>query len=126
MKNQKFSIRRRLKSFSYAFNGLKILIKEEHNSRIHLFVSIVVIIASFVFKIVLNEWFAIIFSIGIVIAAELFNSAIENIADFISPDKNYKIKVIKDMSSAAVLICALTAATIGFIVFIPKILSKFN
>ena len=126
MKHQKFSISRRLKSFSYAFNGLKILIKEEHNSRIHLFVSIVVIIASFVFKIELYEWFAIIFSIGIVFAAELLNSAIENIADFISPDKNYKIKVIKDLSSAAVLICALTAATIGLIVFIPKILSKFN
>ena len=126
MKHQKFSISRRLKSFSYAFNGLKILIKEEHNSRIHLFVSIVVIIASFVFKIELYEWFAIIFSIGIVFAAELLNPAIENIADFISPDKNYKIKVIKDLSSAAVLICALTAATIGLIVFIPKILSKFN
>ena len=125
MKQQKFSFIQRLKSFKYAFNGLKILIKDEHNARIHLFATICVIIAGFFFAISTNEWFAVIFAIGFVIAIEIINSAIENIADFISPEKHDKIKRIKDLSAAAVLISALTALIIGLIIFIPKILEHF-
>jgi len=120
MKQQKFSIIKRIKSFVYAFNGLKILIKEEHNSRIHFFATIVVLIASIVLKISLFEWIAIIFAIGFVISLEVVNSAIENIADFISPEKDEKIKKIKDLAAAAVLISAITAFIIGLIVFLPK------
>lgn len=122
MKHRKFSLSNRLKSFSYAFNGLKILIKEEHNARIHLFVAIVVVMAGFVFKISVNEWFAVLFAIGFVMAIELINTAIENISNIISPEKDDRIKKIKDLSAAAVLISTLTALVIGLIIFIPKIL----
>lgn len=122
MKHRKFSLSNRLKSFSYAFNGLKILIKEEHNARIHLFVAIVVVMAGFVFKISVNEWFAVLFAIGFVMAIELINTAIENISNIISPEKDDRIKKIKDLSAAAVLISALTALVIGLIIFIPKLL----
>ncbi len=121
MKQQKFSFTKRLNSFSYAYKGLKILLKEEHNSRIHFIAAITVVAASFFFKINLYEWIAVIFSIGFVIVLEIINSAIENIADFISPNKHEKIKRIKDLSAAAVLINALTALVIGLIIFIPKI-----
>jgi len=121
MEQHKFSILKRLKSFSYAFNGLKILLREEHNSRIHFVATVAVIIFAIVFDLNVYEWIAIIFSSGLVITAEIINTAIENIADFISPEKNEKIKVIKDLSAAAVLISALTALCIGLIVFIPKI-----
>lgn len=122
MKHRKFSLSNRLKSFSYAFNGLKILIKEEHNARIHLFVAIVVVMAGFVFKISVNEWFAVLFAIGFVMTVEIINTAIENMADIVSPEKDKRIKKIKDLSAAAVLISALTALVIGLIIFIPKIL----
>ena len=122
MKHKKFSIRKRLKSFKYAFNGLKILLIEEHNSWIHIFASLCVVIAGFVFKISIYEWIAVIFAIGLVMALEIFNSAIENIADFVSPEKQEKIKRIKDLSAAGVLIGAITALIIGLIIFIPKIL----
>jgi diacylglycerol kinase len=121
MKQQRFSVLKRLKSFKYAFNGLRILIKEEHNARIHLIATICVIIAGIFFKISLNEWLAIIFSTGLVFSLEIINSSIENIADFISPEKHEKIKKIKDLSASGVLISAVTALIIGLIIFIPKI-----
>ncbi|HQB19279.1 MAG TPA: diacylglycerol kinase [Bacteroidales bacterium] len=54
-------------------------------------------------------------------SVEIINTVIENMADFVSPAKNDKIKKIKDLSAAAVLISSMTALTIGLIVFIPKI-----
>lgn len=80
-----------------------------------------IILAAIQFDLNALEWVAITFSIGLVITVEIINTVIENIADFISPDKNEKIKKIKDLSAAAVLISAITAVTIGLIVFIPKI-----
>jgi diacylglycerol kinase (ATP) len=122
MKNKKFSISKRLKSFVFAFNGLRILFSEEHNARVHLIATIIVISASIFYKLNTYEWIAIIFSIGIVFIAEIFNTAIENIADFLTTEKNDKIKIIKDLSAAAVLISALISFTIGLIIFLPKIL----
>jgi len=121
MKENYFSIAKRLKSFGFAFNGLRILFKEEHNSRIHLFVTVVVIIAALLFELNTYEWIAIIFSIGLVITVEIINTTVENIADFLTTKKNDKIKKIKDLSAAAVFISAMTALTIGLIVFLPKI-----
>ena len=122
MKNQKFSIRERLKSFGFAFNGLKILVREEHNSRIHLFAVVCVIIAGVFVKISVSDWIAVVFAFGFVIVMEIVNSAIEGIADFVSPEKHEMIKKIKDLSAAAVLIAAITAFIIGLIIFVPKIL----
>lgn len=121
MKEEKFSLIKRLKSITYAFNGLKVLIQEEHNARIHLFAAVCVVITGFILKISSGEWITIIFAIGFVIALEAINSAIENIADFISPGKNKQIKKIKDLSAGAVLVGAITAAAVGLIVFIPKL-----
>lgn len=123
MKESKFSITKRLNSFSYAFNGLKILFKEEHNSWIHLVATGIVIITSIFLRLNIYEWVAIIFCIGLVFTAELFNSTVENIADFLTTEKNNKIKTIKDLSAAAVLISALTTFIIGLIIFVPKIIS---
>ena len=120
---KKFSISERIKSFKYAFNGLRILIQEEHNARIHLFIAIIIIITGFTFSISNLEWIAVIFAIGFVITSELLNTAIEQIANFISPEKHESIKRIKDISAAAVLISVISAVFIGFIIFWPKIFS---
>jgi undecaprenol kinase/diacylglycerol kinase (ATP) len=122
MKYTKFSLRRRLTSFIFAFNGIKILLKEEHNSRIHLFAALVAIASGFILKISVVDWIAITFSIGMVITVEVINTAIEKFADFIKPERHLAIKKIKDLSAAAVLISSITALIIGIIVFIPKIL----
>ena len=123
MKQQNFSPKKRIKSFSYALNGLKILFREEHNSWIHLLVAVCAVVGGFLLKISATEWLAIVLAIGLVISLEIVNSAIENIADFISPEKHDVIKKIKDLSAAAVLVSALTALAIGLIVFLPKIIT---
>jgi diacylglycerol kinase len=122
MKNRKFSIRKTITSFGYALNGLKIMIREETNSRIHLFAAVCSVIAGILLKVSLNEWIALVFAIGFVITLEIVNSAIENIADFISPGKDDMIKKVKDLSAAGVLVSAITALVIGLIVFVPKLI----
>jgi diacylglycerol kinase len=121
-RSKKFSLSKRLASFRYAFNGLKILIKEEHNARIHLFIAFCVIIAGVAFHISTIEWIAVIFCIGWVFSMELLNSSIENTADLLSEEKNEKIKKIKDLSAGAVLVAAIASAVTGLIIFLPKII----
>jgi diacylglycerol kinase len=125
MGKKNFSIIKRLRSFRFAFNGLKILILEEHNSRIHLVIGTCAIIAGFILNISGLEWVAIILSIGFVFSFELINSAIENISDYISPGTHKVIEKVKDLAAASVLICSITAFAIGLIVFLPKIFELF-
>ena len=122
MKQQNFSVTKRLGSFRHAFNGLRIMIREEHNSRIHILATLVVVIAGFALKITPFEWLVVILAIGFVITTELVNSAIENLSDFVSPEKQDMIKKVKDLSAAAVLICAIVALVVGVVVFLPKII----
>jgi diacylglycerol kinase len=121
MKDQKFSLINRIKSFGYAFNGLKLLLKNEHNAWIHLTSTIAVITLGLIYKISSTEWLFIVISICTVFAAELFNSSIEEIADFVSPTKHKSIKKVKDLAAAGVLITAVSALIVGLIIFIPKI-----
>ena len=121
MAKKNFSIKKRIHSFKYAFNGLRILLNSEHNSWIHLFASVCVLVAGFVFKISIGEWIAVIFCIGMVFALELVNTAIENMADFVSKEYHQSIKKIKDLAAAAVFVGAVAAAIIGLIIFLPKI-----
>ena len=126
MKSRKFSLKNRLISFIYAFNGLKILLKEEHNSRIHFIASICAITASIILQINIYEWVAIIFAIEFVFAMEIVNTAIENIADFISPNIDKRIKKIKDLAAAATLVSAIVALITGLIIFLPKIITAIS
>ncbi len=121
MKPEKFSLKKRIQSFKHAFNGLKILVFEEHNARIHMLAVVVVVIAGIYFNISSKEWMAVFLAMTLVIAAELFNSAIENIADFVTKEQHPEIKKVKDLSAAAVLVCAVGAVVIGLLVFVPKI-----
>ena len=66
---------------------------------------------------------AVSFAIGMVLAAEAVNSSIEALCDLVSPGYNEAIKKAKDLAAGAVLILAIAAATVGLIIFIPKILA---
>jgi len=125
MKNESFSFRKRLQSFGYAFNGIRLLTKGEHNAWIHCFVTICVIIAGIFFKLSGTEWIAIVIVIGMVLAAEAINSAIEVLSDYVSPNYNQAIKRVKDLSAGAVLLTAIAAAITGLIIFIPKLIGMF-
>lgn len=122
MNNESFSIKKRVKSFSYAFAGLKVLFKEEHNSWIHTVAAICAIIVGIVLRISVMEWIAVIIVIGMVITAEIINTSLERTADFIKAERDDRKRDIKDLGAAAVLVCAITAAIIGIIIFLPKII----
>jgi len=121
MEREKFSISKRFRSFGYAFNGLKLMLKEEHNSRIHLVAAFCAVLLGWFLKLSTLEWVAISLVIGAVFAAELFNSALENLADHLAPERDANIKKVKDLAAAAVLVCALTAVAVGCLVFLPKL-----
>lgn len=123
MTRKPFSFKSRIRSFGYAFAGLKTLFREEHNAWIHALAAALVITFGFLFRISEGEWIAVAAAVGMVIAAEAFNSAIERLADVVHPEKDSRIKAVKDLSAGAVLACAIAAAAIGVIVFLPKILS---
>lgn len=112
---------KRVNSFRFAWNGLKVLFTEEPNARIHLYLAIAALILGFVLKISTTEWLFILFAIGLVFMMETVNTAIENLCDFVSPEKQEMIKKVKDLSAAAVLISAFTAAIIGLLVFFPHL-----
>lgn len=121
-----FSIRKRILSFKYAFNGLRILITEEPNAVLHALAAVCVLLLGYFLHISVTEWIAVVFAVGLVITIEIINTAIENTADFISPGKHEMIRKIKDLSAAGVLISVITAIIIGLLVFVPKIVSLLN
>ena len=123
MKNEKFSIKKRIKSFSYAFAGLKVLFREEHNSWIHAVAAVLAVAMGFLFRISPMEWIAVVIVIGMVFAAEIINSSIERTADFVKAERDDRKRDIKDLGAAAVLVCAIAAAVVGIIIFIPKIIA---
>ena len=114
------SIQKLVKSFKYAFTGIKDGVKTEQNVKIHFLAMFIVIIAGIIFKISKFEWIVCVTLFGLVIASELFNTAIENIVDLITREKNEKARLIKDVSAGAVLVIAISSAISGFIIFVPK------
>jgi undecaprenol kinase/diacylglycerol kinase (ATP) len=121
-----FSVRKRFHSFRYAFAGLKHAWNNEHNFRIHLLATAIVIAAGIYFHVDKTEWAILAFAIGFVIVTELINTAIELLADVVSPEKNKIIGRAKDISAAAVLISAVTAVITGVLVFYPHIKLLFS
>lgn len=122
MKQEAFSFSKRIRSFGYAFQGIKTLIRDEHNSRIHVCFMAAVIIAGVLFGISATEWCLVCICFGMVLMAEAMNSAIEAIADLVMPDRHPIIKKAKDVAAAGVLFTAIAAAATGLIIFIPYLL----
>lgn len=123
MKNDGFTFRKRLRSFGYAFNGIRLLITKEHNAWIHCFAAVCVVLAGLLMDISKMEWIACVIVIGAVLAAEAVNSAVEALADFVSPEYSEAIKRTKDLAAGAVLLMAMAAAVVGGIIFFPKLIA---
>lgn len=115
-------LKKRIKSFGYAFKGIASLIRKEHNAWIHCIAIVVVTLAGFYFGITPTEWCIVTICFGLVLAAEGFNTAIERLVDLVSPEYHPIAGDVKDMAAGAVLICAICAAIAGCIVFLPYFL----
>ena len=122
MKNKKpFSVSERIESFKPALAGLKWFLQNEHNLRVHLFLSMISIGAGFYLQIPINEWLAVLICIGMVLSLEAVNSAIEKLVDLASPKKNELAGLVKDLGAAAVLIASIISIAVAAMVFLPKI-----
>ncbi len=121
MKNDGFTFRKRMKSFRYAFRGIYLLVRYEHNAWIHCAITACVLAAGFLAGLSRIEWVAIALCIGMVFAAEALNSSIEALADRVSPAYDEAIRRTKDLAAGAVLILAIASAAIGLLIFIPKL-----
>ena len=124
--NPKHECKKLINSFKYALQGFASSFRTERNMKIHVVATILVIILGIYLKLNLIEWSIITIAIVIVISAELFNTAIETIVDMVSPQKNEKAKLAKDISAGAVLILAIGSAIVGFIIFLSKIIAIFS
>jgi len=111
-----------IKGFVYALNGIWHASVTQLNFRVHLVCAIVAVYGGYALHISNDEWLWIIFCIGMVLVAELLNTAIEFLTDLVSPEYNKKAGLVKDMAAGAVLITAITALTIGLLIFVPKLL----
>ena len=109
-------------AFKNAFNGMKLVFSTQRNAKIHLLITILVLMLGIFFKLSPQQWMAIVLSIGIVWAFECVNTAIEQLTDLASPEYHILAKIAKDCAAAAVLAASITAAAIGLITFIPKLL----
>lgn len=111
--------------FVCAVRGVYQAIKTERNLRFDAFVAVIIVILGFNFKINYIEWIICIFSIGIILFAELMNTAVENVVDLYTREKNIQAGKAKDISAGAVLVLSINVAIVGIIIFIPKIYNIF-
>ncbi len=121
-KRQK-GLKKFLLSFTYPIKGLKYAYRNEQNLVVDFGVALIVIIASFIFKVSFIEASILTLTIGLVIAFELMNTAIEATVDLVTEDYHPLAKVAKDTSAACVFVMAISAAIVGLIIFLPKVIN---
>lgn len=124
MDQRGFSISRLIRSFGYALRGITTAYsKGQVNIKIHTCIAILAIALSILLSISAFEWVCVVLCIGIVIAAEITNSAIETFVDLVSPEWNEKAGMVKDIAAGAVLVLAMMSVVVGVIIFLPKIMA---
>lgn len=112
-----------LKSFSFAFDGVKTAFRREPNFRIHSLIAALTIILAIFLGFSQIEWLILIFTIALVLVLELVNTAVETLVDLVSPEYRKEAKIAKDVMAASVLLSAILAIIVGLFLFVPKIIA---
>lgn len=122
---KKRGIKRFINSFHYSWDGIKYAFKYEQSMFIHVLMTLLVVVCGIVLELNFQEWLLCIILIGLVIATELINTAIEAVVDLACPEIHQLAKTAKDTAAAAVFVFALTALLCGLFLFVPKIIALF-
>ena len=122
---KKKGIGRFFRSFKYSVDGVIYALKYEQSITIHAIATVSVIILGLVFHINRLEWILVLLAIGIILGAELLNTAIEAVVDMVTLEIHPLAKIAKDTASGAVFVLSIVAAAIGLVVFIPYIIALF-
>lgn len=117
--------RKVLRSFRFAGQGIIDLFRFENNAKVHGLAALAVFSLGLWLGLSRIEWALLVTQIGLVWATEAVNTALEKLCDHVTPDRHPQIKAIKDMASGAVLIMALTAATVGIIILGSHLIDRF-
>lgn len=115
------TLRRRLLSFVYAFEGWWHVLSTQPNAWIHAIVSVVVFALAFWLRLSLIEWAILILATMLVWMAEFANTALEAVVDMAMPEFHPLAKIAKDVAAAAVLVGALGAVIIGLLIMGPPL-----
>jgi diacylglycerol kinase (ATP) len=109
-----------LDSFNYAFEGIIHVLRTHRNMRIHFVVAVVVLVVALVVNVTKMELIALLISITFVLIAEMINTAIEGAIDVATTSFDPMAKLAKDVAAGAVLIAAVNAVAVGYLVFAGK------
>jgi len=111
----------RARSLGHALAGLRVMLGTQHNAWVHVTATAGVIVAAVLCEVTRVEWLALITAITGVWVAEALNTALEQLADKVSPEIDPLVKRSKDVAAGAVLCAALGAAAVGVLVFGPRL-----
>ncbi len=114
-------IRSRSKAIKIALEGIAYVLKTQLNARIHAAFTLAVFLLAGILKLSRLEWMILLLTVGLVWAAEIFNTAIEVAVDVASPDYDPKAKIIKDISAGAVLVSVIISILVGLLLFGPPL-----
>ncbi len=120
------NISKSLRSFRYAFKGLLEVLKNENNFRFHILAMSITLGMGFYFSVTKTEWLFIILFIGMVTMAEVFNTAMEKMVDWQSPEQNPQAGKIKDIAAGAVLLASCSAFVGGILIFYKYFMALIN
>ena len=110
-----------LTAFRHAANGILWFFRVERNAKNHFICTILVMVVGLILNVSKLEWLFLTVAIISVWVAELINSAIEMLCDYVQPERHASIKIVKDLAAGAVLLAAIGSLIIGGVVFLPKI-----
>lgn len=110
-----------LRSFNHAFEGLVHVVRRERNMKIHFAVAFVVLVGSLFFRLSRMEMVAVAATICLVMIAEMINTAVEAVVDIITDEFDPRAKLAKDVAAGAVLVAAINALFVAYLVFADKI-----
>ncbi|MEG1750191.1 MAG: diacylglycerol kinase family protein [Raoultibacter sp.] len=106
-----------VQSFRYAFCGIATAFKQGRNIRVQAAIAVVALVAGLIVGLNALSWIALILCVGSVLAAECFNTALEDLVDLVSPEIHPLAKAVKDMAAGAVLLLSIASLFVGIIVF---------
>jgi diacylglycerol kinase len=115
-------IKKHLASYQYSINGIWLAFRYENNMIFHFIAAIAVVIINSLLKVNQTEWLITLILIGLAWMAEIFNTAIERLADRVTKEQDPLIGQVKDLASGAVLIICIIAAVCAAIIYLPYLL----
>ncbi len=115
----RFSLYGRVKSVSYALNGIGFMLRTQHNAWLHAASTVAVILLALYVDVDAGDWRWLIAAMAMVWVAETINTAVEYVCDVVSPGFHQAVQHAKDIAAGAVLIAALAAAIIGVLTLWP-------